>query len=187
MAKWHLTNPLGQSERTTDAETLFWAKRRLAPLPKGWHVISDASYRTPAYQVKPELIDLCSKCLRYPAEPGYAQCTTCKTAKREAYKPRGTRGKNAKSDTRSASLRRAYDNETPEQKEARRERLRLAAIAHQERKNARRRAAEKNILRGIEQRRAGQTAAAKRERRKPLEAEYQARYRTKRLQLSLGL
>jgi hypothetical protein len=184
MAKWHLTNPLGQSERTTDADDLFWAKRRFAPIPKGWHVISDASYRTPAYQVKPELIDLCSKCLRYPAEPGYAQCTTCKTAKREAYKPRGTRGKNAKSDTRSASLRRAYDNETPEQKEARRERLRLAAIAHQERKNARRRAAEKNILRGIEQRRAGRNDAAARERNRPAELKY---HRARRAQLSLGL
>jgi len=184
MAKWHLTNPLGQSERTTDADSLFWAKRRLAPLPKGWHVISDASYRTPAYQVKPELIDLCSKCLRYPAEVGYAQCTTCKAAKREAYKPKGTRGKNAKSATRSESLRRWHDNETPEQKEARRERLRLAALAHQERKNARRRAAEKNILRGIEQRRAGRNDAAARERNRPAELKY---HRARRAQLSLGL
>jgi hypothetical protein len=184
MAKWHLTNPLGQSERTTDADDLFWAKRRFAPIPKGWHVISDASYQTPAYQVKPELIDLCSKCLRYPAEPGYAQCTTCKTAKREAYKPRGTRGKNAKSATRAESLRRFHDQESPEQKEARRERLRLAALAHQERKLAKRRAAEKNILRGIEQRRAGRNDAAARERNRPAELKY---HRARRAQLSLGL
>jgi len=78
----------------------------------------------------------------------------------------------------------AYDNETPEQKEARRERLRLAAIAHQERKNARRRAAEKNILRGIEQRRAGRNAAAARERNRPAELKY---HRARRAQLSLGL
>jgi hypothetical protein len=184
MAKWHLCNPLGQSERTTEAEDIFWAKRRFAPLPKGWHVISDASYLAPAYQVKPELIDLCSNCLRYPAEAGYAQCTTCKTAKREAYKPKGTRGKNAKSATRSESLRRAYDNSTPEQKEARRERLRLAALAHQERKLAKRRAAEKNILRGIEQRRAGRNDAAARERNRPAELKYQ---RARRAKLSTGL
>jgi len=183
--KWHFVNPLGQSERTTDADDLFWAKRRLAPLPKGWHVISDASYRTPAYQVKPELIDLCSKCLRYPTEPGYAQCTTCKTAKREAFhKTKGTRGKNAKSATRSESMRRWHDNETPEQKEARRERLRLAALRHHERKLARRKAAEKNILRGIEQRRAGMNAAARRERKRPAELAY---HRARRAQLSLGL
>jgi hypothetical protein len=86
MAKWHLTNPLGQSERTTDAETLFWARRRFAPIPKGWHVISDASYRTPAYQVKPDLIDRCSKCNRNPAVEGMQQCHDCAAHKRRAYR-----------------------------------------------------------------------------------------------------
>jgi hypothetical protein len=185
MAKWHLCSPLGVSERTTDADDLFWAKRRFAPIPKGWHVISDASYRTPAYQVDPSLIDRCSKCNRNPAVEGTQQCHDCAAHKRNAYrKTKGIRGKNAKSDTRSASLRRAYDNETPEQKEARRERLRLAAIAYQERKLARRRAAEKNILRGIELRRAGRNDAAARERNRPAELKY---HRARRAQLSLGL
>jgi hypothetical protein len=183
--RWHLCNPLGVSERTTDAESLFWAKRRFAPIPKGWHVISDASYRTPAYQVKPELIDRCSKCNRNPAVEGMQQCHDCAAHKRNAYrKARGTRGKNAKSATRAESMRRYHDTETPEQKEARRERLRLAAIKYQERKLAKRRAAEKNILRGIEQRRAGRNAAAKRERNRPHELKY---HRARRAQLSLGL
>jgi hypothetical protein len=182
--RWHLCNPLGESERTTDADDLFWARRRFAPIQKGWHVISDASYQTPAYKVKPELIELCSRCRRLPAEIGYAQCGTCRAAKREAYKPRGIRGKNAKSPTRAESIRRFHDNETPEQKEARRERLRLAAIAHQERKLAKRRAAEKNILRGIAQRRAGRTAAAKQERSRPAELAYN---RARRAQPSPGL
>ena len=181
--RWHLCDPHGTSTRTTDADDLFWARRRFAPIPKGWRVISDASYQTPAYQAKPELIELCSRCRRLPAEIGYAQCGTCRAAKRENYqKAKGIRGKNAKSETRAASMREFHAQEAPEKKEARRELLRLASIARHERNTAKRRASEARILRGIKQRREGQTAAARRERRRPMELEYQARYRAKRKQ-----
>ena len=42
---WHLCDPHGVSQRTTHADSEFWAKRRLVPLPKGWFVVSDASYQ----------------------------------------------------------------------------------------------------------------------------------------------
>jgi hypothetical protein len=42
---WHLCDPLGVSERTTNADSEFWARRRFVPIPKGWFVASDASYR----------------------------------------------------------------------------------------------------------------------------------------------
>lgn len=91
MAKWHLCSPLGVSERTTDADDLFWAKRRFAPIPKDWYVVSDASYRTPSYKVKPELVELCSKCLRYPRVVGYNQCYECASRKRNAYRRKVTK------------------------------------------------------------------------------------------------
>ena len=91
MTTWHLCNPLGVSERVTEADSLFWAKRRFAPIPKGWLVISDASYRTPAYQVKPEVIELCSKCLRYPRVVGYNQCHDCASRKRNQYRRKVTK------------------------------------------------------------------------------------------------
>lgn len=86
MIRWHLVNPMGVSERTTDAPDLFWAKRRFAPLPKGWSVVSHLSYVTPSYQVKPELIDRCSKCNRHPAVEGMQQCHDCAAHKRKAYR-----------------------------------------------------------------------------------------------------
>lgn len=42
---WHLCNPDGVSQRTTDADSEFWAKRRFAPLRPDWFVVSDASYQ----------------------------------------------------------------------------------------------------------------------------------------------
>lgn len=164
--RWHLCSPLGVSERTTDADDLFWAKRRFAPIPKGWHVISDASFKTPAYQVRPDLIDRCSKCNRNPAVEGMQQCHECAAHKRNAYRKHSARlGKNTKSATRSASMRRVYESETPEQKEARRERMREAAARNVDvrSRDGKQRARDASIRNGIERRRA------------------------KRLQLSLGL
>ena len=42
---WHLCDPHGVSQRTCEAESEFWAKRRFAPLKPEWFVCSDASYR----------------------------------------------------------------------------------------------------------------------------------------------
>ena len=86
MSRWHLVNPMGVSERTTEADSEFWAKRRFAPIPKGWYVQSDASYRIPMYQVKPELLTVCSKCNRHPAVEGRNQCEACASHKRNAYR-----------------------------------------------------------------------------------------------------
>jgi len=153
--KWHLCNPLGQSERTTDADDLFWARRRFAPIPKGWYVCSDASYHTPAYQVDPSLIDRCSKCNRNPAVEGMQQCHDCAAHKRNAYrKAKGITGKNAKSETRAASLRRMYNNETPEAKEARRERMRKARNVDIRSRDGKMRARDASIRNGIARRRA---------------------------------
>jgi hypothetical protein len=89
--RWHLCNLNGQSTRIVEADSLFWAKRRLAPIPKGWMVISDASYRTPAYQVAPELVDVCTKCLRHPRVVGYNQCYDCASHKRNGYRRKVTK------------------------------------------------------------------------------------------------
>jgi hypothetical protein len=89
--RWHLCTPLGVSERVVEAESLFWAKRRFAPIPKGWLVISDASYRTPAHQVAPELVDVCTKCLRHPRVVGYNQCYDCASHKRNGYRRKVTK------------------------------------------------------------------------------------------------
>jgi hypothetical protein len=154
MAKWHLCSPLGTSERTTEADSEFWAKRRFAPIPKGWYVQSDASYRIPMYQVKPELLTVCSKCNRHPAVEGRNQCEACASHKRNAYHKRT--GKNAKSDTRSSTLRQRFAQETPEAKEARRERMRKAAAGNVDVRSRDRkmRARDASIRNGIARRRA---------------------------------
>ncbi len=43
--RWHLCNPLGVSVRAGEASVVQEARFRLAPVPKGWFVCSDADYR----------------------------------------------------------------------------------------------------------------------------------------------
>ena len=105
--RWHLCDPHGTSTRTTDAESLFWAKRRFAPIEKGHYVVSDASYRTPVYEVAPELIDLCGNCYRYPRVVGCRQCYICANAKRNAYRRKVTK----KPDPLTAAQRREQRRE----------------------------------------------------------------------------
>ena len=156
MARWHLVNPLGQSERTTDADDLFWAKRRFAPIPKDWYVVSDASYHTPSYKVKPELVELCSKCLRYPAVQGMKQCGTCAERKREAYHKQGTSGRSKVE--RYRATREAWKRDHPEEYEAyrRKQSERMAEVRQRTRVSHKVRQA--NIARGIERRRAKREA-----------------------------
>ena len=152
--KWHLVNPMGVSERTTEADSEFWAKRRFVPIPKGWFVCSDASYAMGFRAVKPELLTVCSKCNRHPATEGRNQCEACAAHKRNAYHKRT--GKNAKSDTRSSTLRKRFAQETPEEKEARRERMRKAAAGNVDvrSRDGKMRARNASIQNGIERRRA---------------------------------
>ncbi len=51
--KWHLCNPLGVSVRTCEASVVQEARFRLAPIPRGWFVASDADYRL-GWRVAPE-------------------------------------------------------------------------------------------------------------------------------------
>lgn len=158
MAKWHLMTPLATSERTCEAESEFWAKRKFAPIPKGWFVASDASYQVGWRQVKPELLTVCSKCNRHPAVEGRNQCEACAGHKRNAYHKR--LGKNAKSDTRSTSLRQRFAQETPQEKEARRERMRQAAAGNTDvrSRDGKMRARNASIQNGIARRRAKREA-----------------------------
>ena len=161
--RWHLCNLLGVSERTTEADSLFWAKRRFAPIPKGWLVVSDASYRMPAYQVKPELLELCSTCLRHPRVVGYNQCHDCASKKRNEYRRKVTR----KLDPLTAEQRRERRREARFKGEAviradpakvakRSERISLAQQARREREGKRYLMSQRyaSIKAGIERRKA---------------------------------
>jgi hypothetical protein len=80
--RWHLCDYLGLSQRTTDAPDLFWARRKFAPIPKGYFVVSDASYRIPRI----ETVILCSKCFRNLVSDGLVTCEPCRMTKRNAYR-----------------------------------------------------------------------------------------------------
>ena len=186
MSRWHLVNPMGVSERTTEADSEFWAKRRFVPIPKGWFVCSDASYQVGFRAVKPELLTVCSKCNRHPAVEGRNQCETCAAHKRNGYHRR--KRVNPDPTAYSEALRAGHAAMSEEAKAKKAERCRVARLAklERDRKSAAFQLRQMSIKRGIEQRRAGRTAAAKRERRKPYDTEYNARKREeRRAQLSL--
>jgi hypothetical protein len=83
------------------------------------------------------------------------QCHDCAAHKRNAYrKTKGIRGRNAKSATRAESLRRFHDQESPEQKEARRERMRQARNVDIRSRDGKMRARDASIRNGIARRRA---------------------------------
>lgn len=103
---WRLCSPLGTSERTAEADDLFWAKRRFAPIPSGWFVVSDASYRIPCLKV--DAPQVCSKCLRHPVPDGLAQCEGCRKTKRNAY--RKTHGLDPLHPVREHRARRVPDS-----------------------------------------------------------------------------
>ena len=159
--KWHLCSPLGVSERTTEADSEFWAKRRFVPIPKGWFVCSDASYQMG--WTMPDAPEVCAKCFRNPPAPGMRKCETCRkrdkgTMERSNERKRaGIRGKNAKSGTRAKSLRQFYESETPEQKEARKAKLSRIALDTRSRE-AKERVRQQNIRDGITRRAAKRAA-----------------------------
>tara|TARA_R110000868_G_scaffold411189_1_gene702199 strand:+ start:1592 stop:2101 length:510 start_codon:yes stop_codon:yes gene_type:complete len=162
MAKWHLCNPLGTSERTCEAESEFWAKRKFAPLPKGWFVASDCSYRIGWRGC--DIPTPCAKCFRNLPHGKSAYCEPCQLAKRrEAHaalmrRGRGGRkGKNTQSPTRSASIRAFYDAETPQQKAERKAKMSRIALDTRSR-SARQRAINSTILNGIARRAAKRQA-----------------------------
>jgi len=150
--KWHLVNPMGVSERTTEADSEFWAKRRFAPIPKGWYVQSDASYRIPMYQVKPELLTVCSKCNRHPAVEGRNQCEACASHKRSAYHKR--KPQNLTPQERSDAARKGYEGMTDEAKARRSEKLKriMPQVCERRDPKVKEKVRQANIRRGIEQR-----------------------------------
>jgi len=161
--RWHLCNLNGQSTRIVEADSLFWAKRRLAPIPKGWMVISDASYRTPAYQVQPELVDICTTCERQPRVVGYRQCYDCANHNRNKYRRKVTQKvdpltlEQRKERWREARAKQhATITADPERVAKRSARLSAAQKARYEKERQRYRMAlrQSSIRAGIERRRA---------------------------------
>lgn len=136
MARWHLCNPIGVSERTTEADSEFWAKRRFAPIPKGWFVASDASYRLGFS--KSTLPDLCSKCVRHPVTDGLSKCETCRGYHRKQVARAKERKQREENVERTANI----------------QRQRRKREKHVWQENVR----QSNIRRGIEQRAAKRQA-----------------------------
>ncbi len=149
---------MGVSERTTEAESEFWAKRRFVPIPKGWFVASDASYQMG--WAKSEAPEVCAKCFRNPPAPGMKKCETCRkrdrgTMERSNERKRaGIRGKNATSETRAKSLRKFYAERTPEEREARKAKFReiMPKVAASRTPSAKERVRQLNIREGIARR-----------------------------------
>jgi hypothetical protein len=79
---WHLCDAHGVSQRTCEAEDAFWATRRLAPIPYGSYVCSDASYRLGFVQV--DVPPVCAKCFRNAPSEGYTKCEACRHQNRRA-------------------------------------------------------------------------------------------------------
>ena len=151
MSRWHLVNPMGVSERTTEADSEFWAKRRFAPIPKGWFIASDASYRMG--WVKSEVPPMCTKCNRHPITDGKSKCEVC----RGYHRNQVARAKQRQLLTprqRSDAARKGYEGMTDEAKAQRSEKLKRIMPQVCERRNpkVKEKVRQANIRRGIEQR-----------------------------------
>lgn len=155
--KWHLCNPMGVSERTTEADSEFWAKRRFVPIPKGWFVASDASYQM-GWRM-PEVVELCAKCFRNPPAPGNKKCETCR--KRDRVSSDKANAKRAPRKSNAVALRKYYaERETPEARERKAAKLRaiMPQVIARRNPKVRERQRQADILRGIERRRAKRQA-----------------------------
>lgn len=83
MTRWHLLDPSGNVVATCEAESLFWATRRFAPLPTTRHcVVSAVSY---GIGYKASIIGpRCVTCHVKEPPPGHRKCAPCQRAASKA-------------------------------------------------------------------------------------------------------
>jgi hypothetical protein len=83
VTRWHLLDPSGTVVATCEAESLFWATRRFAPLPTTRHcVVSAVSYGIgyKASTIGPR----CVTCHVKEPPPGHKKCAPCQRASAKA-------------------------------------------------------------------------------------------------------
>ena len=89
---FHLIGASGGIRRTVRAADIHEARAKLAPVPDGWAVISDASYRAGAF-FRPLGPKTCVGCGQRYKEPRSDICAKCRNARRKKDEGRGWNGR----------------------------------------------------------------------------------------------